>query len=174
MTPKRILIAMTIVLALTAAACGGDNSGGDSGSGAAVGGDGGKDLAISAPEDGGEVSLPFTLDLAAGVPLGAPETGNDHVHVFYDGDDSEYEVVTTDSFQVTDLSPGEHTITASLRNADHSPAGTDVTIHVTVTGGGEGGDDSGGSGSNKYGNSGTDDSDDDSGDDSGSGGNYGY
>jgi hypothetical protein len=170
MTHKRVLLALAVVVAFAAAACGSDKAG-DSGTAASGGGGGSKDLAITAPEDGAEVSLPFTLDLAAGVPLGAPETGNDHVHVFYDGDDSEYEVVTSDSFQVTDLSPGEHTITASLRNADHSPAGTDVTIHVTVTGGGGGG--TGGSGSNKYGNSG-DDSGGDSGDDSGGGGNYGY
>ena len=164
---KRTLTAALAVLALTAAACGSDSpSSGGGGNDAAAGGGGGQDLAISAPSDGAEVSAPFTLELDAAVPLGAPDTGNDHVHVFYDGDDSEYEVVTSDSFQVADLSPGEHTITASLRNADHSPAGSDVTIHVTVTGGGAGG---GGAGSNKYGNSG-----DDSGDDSGSGGNYGY
>ena len=168
MTHKRILIAMTIVVGLLGAACGSDKSGGDSGTGAAARGPGDTDLAISAPADGAKVSLPFTLEFRSGVPLGAPETGDDHIHVFYDGDDSNYEVVGTDSFQVTDLSPGDHTITASLRNADHSPAGTDVTIHVTVTGGSSG-NDSGGAGSNKYGSSGND-----SGGDSGSGGNYGY
>ncbi|HEY7874826.1 MAG TPA: hypothetical protein VIG64_06855, partial [Actinomycetota bacterium] len=76
-----------------------------------------------------------TLQLTAADDLGPPESGNHHVHVFYDGDDSEYEVVASDSFQVTDLSPGEHTLTASLRNADHSPAGTDVTIDLTIAGG---------------------------------------
>jgi hypothetical protein len=171
MIHKRILIAAALGLALVAAACGSESKG-DAGNGAAAGG---SDLAISAPEDGADVSLPFTLELDAAEPLGAPDTGDHHVHVFYDGDDSEYEVVTSDTFQVTDLSPGDHTITASLRNADHSPAGTDVTINVTVTGGGEGegGSDNSGSGSNKYGNSGEDDSGDGS-DDSGGGGNYGY
>jgi hypothetical protein len=36
------------------------------------------------------------------------------------------------------LSSGEHEVTASLRNADHSPAGDEATITVTVAGGGGG------------------------------------
>lgn len=159
------LLAAAAVTALLGAACGSSGYGGgsDAGGGAA----GGKDLSITSPSDGAKVQVPFTLQLSPGVPLGAPDTGNDHVHVYYDGDDSNYEVVTSDTFQVTDLSAGDHTITASLRNADHSAAGSDVTIHVTVTGGGGSGSNGGGG---RYGNSGGT-----SGNDSGgSGGNYGY
>ena len=148
MTKLRTMLVGVALLALLGAACGSEDEGApNTDAGAAGGGDA---LSISAPEDGAEVSLPFTLEMDSADPLGAPETGDHHVHVFFDGDDSAYEVVTSDTFEITDLSPGDHTLTASLRNADHSPAGTDVTIEVTVAGGsdGSGSKDSGGDKSN--------------------------
>ena len=160
MTNHRTALAGIALLALLGAACG--SSDGEGNGGTDAGAQGGSALSIAAPDDGAEVSLPFTLELDAADPLGAPDTGDHHVHVFFDGDDRAYEVVATDTFEVTDLSPGEHTLTASLRNADHSAAGTDVTIDLTVAGedSGSKSDDSGGGG-NKYDN-GSDDT------------NYGY
>lgn len=145
MIRHKTMLAGIALLALLGAACGSEDGGSDTTSDAGAGG--GDVLTIAAPEDGAEVSLPFTLEMESSDPLGAPETGDHHVHVFYDGDDSEYEVVTTDTFEVTNLPPGDHTLTASLRNADHSPAGTDVTIELTVAGGtgGDSGDEPGGS-----------------------------
>lgn len=155
---KRV-IALVALMILLGAACGSSSEDGDSPStGAAAGG--GDPLSISAPENGEEVSLPFTLELDSADPLGAPDTGDHHVHVFFDGDDSAYEVVTTDTFEITDLSPGEHTLTASLRNADHSSAGSEVTIDLSVASGG-----SGGEGGGKSGDKGSDSSTDT---------NYGY
>jgi hypothetical protein len=126
---RRVIAAIALV-ALLGAACGSSEDGGSSNTEAAAGGGGA--LTITAPEDGAELTIPFTIELDSADALGAPETGEHHVHIFYDGDDSEYEVVTSDSFQVTDLSPGHHSVTASLRNADHSAAGTDVTVHLLV------------------------------------------
>jgi hypothetical protein len=137
-TKLKTMLAGVALVALLGAACGSSDEGGSSNTDAGAGAGGGDALSISAPEDGAEVSLPFTLEMESADALGAPETGEHHVHVFFDGDDSAYEVVTSDTFEVTDLSPGEHTLTASLRNADHSPAGTDVTIELTVAGGGDG------------------------------------
>lgn len=46
-----------------------------------------------------------------------------------------------DTFEVSGLSPGEHTIEASLRNADHTDAGPSDEITVIVgDGGGTGSD----------------------------------
>ncbi len=106
-------------------------------SGAGSGGSGGPSLTIASPADGASVKEPFTLTVNASVPLGAPCTGNDHVHLCFDGAscDTVYTLVYGNSFQVTDLSAGQHTIEASLRNADHSAAGPTATITVTVTGG---------------------------------------
>jgi hypothetical protein len=158
---KTVLVGAALLASL-GAACGSSEEGGPSGTDAGAAG-GGDALSISAPEDGAEVSLPFTLEMSSADPLGAPETGDHHVHVFFDGDDSAYEVVTTDTFEITDLSPGEHTLTASLRNADHSPAGTDVTIDLTVAGGsGDSGSKDKGSGGSDKSNPGSDDT------------NYGY
>ena len=145
MTKHKTMLAGIALLALLGTACGSEEGNGSPTTDAGAQG-GGEALSISAPENGAEVSLPFTLELDSADPLGAPETGNHHVHVFFDGNDSEYEVVSSDTFEVTDLPDGEHTLTASLRNADHSPAGSEVTIDLTVAGGGSGSKDSDGGG----------------------------
>jgi hypothetical protein len=56
------------------------------------------------------------------------------VHLCFDGGDcdTEYSLAYGSTFEVDDLTPGEHTIEASLRNADHSDAGVADTITVTV------------------------------------------
>ena len=101
-------------------------------------GGGGDTLSIASPADGANVSEPFTLKLDASVPLGDPRTGEDHVHLCFDGascDTGNYVKVYSDTTQVQGLSTGKHTIEASLRNADHSAVGPTTTITVTVTGG---------------------------------------
>lgn len=119
-------------LTLVATACAKKSTPGSGGSGG-----GGATLSIASPADGTSVKEPFTLTVSASVPLGAPSTGDDHVHLCFDGAscDSEYTLVYADTFQVTNLSAGTHTIEASLRNADHTAAGPTATITVTVTGG---------------------------------------
>jgi hypothetical protein len=127
------------VLALVAAACG------DAGAGS-----GGSDsFQISSPEDGAQVGSPFTVTVDAGVALDDPSTGEHHVHLCFDGADcdAEYQLVYGDTFEVADLPPGEHTIEASLRNADHSDAG--ATDEITVTVGEGGGDAEGDTGTDK-------------------------
>jgi hypothetical protein len=110
------------VLALVASACGGSASGSQ------------PTMTISSPADGATVHQPFTVHVDAGVPLGAPSTGDDHVHLCFDGGscDTEYTLVYGNSIRVDGLSAGTHSITASLRNADHSDAGPKDTITVTV------------------------------------------
>jgi hypothetical protein len=109
----------------------------------AVGGDssegGGLTLSVVAPADGAEVSIPFEVMLASNVALGSPESGNNHVHLYFDTDtaSSDYEIVYGTTVQVSrELAPGEHTIIASLRNADHSDAGVSQTITFVVSGAG--------------------------------------
>lgn len=126
------------VLALLAAGCGSDDgAGGDGGGGG--GSAGGMTLEITAPKDGATVEVPFTVDLSSSEELGTTESGKHHVHVFFDGNDAEYQVVESDSVEITDLPAGEHEIDASLRNADHSPAGVETSVRVTVGAGGTGG-----------------------------------
>jgi hypothetical protein len=120
------LLALTCVSAVMLVSCGGDGDDADPG---ATG------VTIDEPADGAEVAVPFSLEFSADDGLGPQATGNHHVHVFFDGDESNYEIVEETSFEVTGLSPGEHTITVSLRNADHSAAGAEDEITVTVTGG---------------------------------------
>lgn len=153
-SPRNLsLVGALLALGLLAAACG---SGADTSSG-------GSDLSVSiaAPQDGGTVGTSFVVNLDASVPIGDPSSGEDHVHLCFDGDscDEQYVLAYEDQVTVDTLSPGEHTIEASLRNADHSAAGPTDTITVTVRaeggtgtatgssgGGGAGGSGSGGGG----------------------------
>ncbi|MGH2445952.1 MAG: hypothetical protein ACRDGD_07930 [Candidatus Limnocylindria bacterium] len=118
-------IAVAVAILLTACAAG-------SGAGA---GDGDLALSIASPADGAEVSVPFDVQLDSSVPLGTPDTGNHHVHFYFDTDISsaDYQLVYGETGEVTrELEPGEHTIIASLRNADHSDAGPSEEITVVV------------------------------------------
>ena len=117
-------------LALVAAAC--------SSAGASTGG--GMTLKISSPTNGASVSEPFKVTFDSSVPLGKPTTGDHHVHLCFDGGScdelSQSVIAYGNSVMVSDLSPGMHTIEASLRNADHSDTGVSTTISVDVSGGG--------------------------------------
>ena len=126
---KRSVLAAAFALSVVAAAC----------SNTASAGGGGDTLSISAPSDGAKVSEPFTLTVSSNQALGDPSTGDNHVHLCFDGascDSGSYQIVYGASAQVNGLSPGQHTIKASLRHADHSAAGPTTTITVTVTGSG--------------------------------------
>lgn len=135
---RRLLVLPTLALALVLAACGGDDDTASTGGSTDGGTDGGMTLSISSPDDGAEVDVPFTVEFDSSVPLGPTDSGEHHVHVFFDGDDSEYQVIESDSVEITDLPEGEHVINASLRNADHSAAGVETEITVTVGQGGGG------------------------------------
>jgi hypothetical protein len=122
---RGVWLIATVAFALLAAACGGE---------ATAGGGGSATFDIKAPADGAEVGSPFTVEIASDVALGDPSTGDHHVHLCFDGGncDTEYSLVYGSTFEVDGLTPGEHTIEASLRNADHSDAGVSDTITVTV------------------------------------------
>ena len=132
------LVAGAALTVLLAAGCGGGGGGTGGGYGGG-GGDaeaGGMTLEITSPEDGATVETPFTVELDSSEELGPTDSGAYHVHVFFDGDDQEYQVVESDSVEIADLPEGEHVVNASLRNADHSPAGVETEVTVTVGAGG--------------------------------------
>jgi hypothetical protein len=128
--PRHIRFALMLVVGMLAvAACG--SAGANSESPAK--------LTITSPADGTTVQLPINLRFTSNVPLGPPDSGMDHVHVFMDGHTSDYTVVPTTTFQITNLSPGRHTIGVTLQHADHSPAGAKAQVTVVVSGIGPGG-----------------------------------
>lgn len=129
---SRALPLLVGAVALLAAAC----SGGTSDAAGAAGGE--MSLAIASPADGASVTEPFTLKVSSSVPLGEPDSGRHHVHIWFDGQEADYKINYTDSFQVEGLPAGEHVLTAALANADHSLAGPRSEITVTVGGGDDG------------------------------------
>ena len=92
-------------------------------------------LTITAPTAGATVTEPFPLAFTSNQEIGPPASGKHHVHVTVDGKTADYAVVTASPFQVKNLTPGEHTITVTLQNADHSPAGATTQVKVNITGG---------------------------------------
>lgn len=128
-----VVAAMTVVTACSDDGDGGDDSGN---------GDGGLSVTIMQPASGDTVSLPFTLEVDSSEELGTTASGLHHVHIFFDGDDSNYEVIedgnqvareiTAESPAVAGLQPGEHTLNISLRNADHSAAGAEAEVAIVV------------------------------------------
>ena len=127
----------TVLLAgLTA--CGGDSSGTPAG-----GSGGGPTVSIVEPADGATIKAPFQLKVKSSASLGPTQSGQHHVHLFFDGNDKKYEVVESDNLEISTsspavagLTPGRHELDISLRNADHSPAGAETKIMVEVGGGG--------------------------------------
>ena len=121
--------ATAAALVTTLAACGGDSTANGSDSG-------GPDLTITEPTDGAVVGEAVEVSWESSVELGEPDTGRDHVHVFVDGKANDYTVVGGDEFTVKGLTPGEHTINVTLQHADHSSAGAEDEVDVTVQAGG--------------------------------------
>lgn len=129
---RRALVgaAVAVLAAGMLAGCGSESSAG-SGSGSDS-----PSLSITSPSEGDTVGSSFTVNWQSNVDLGEPDTGKDHVHVFVDGNSNDYTVVGGDSFEVTGLSDGQHTVDVTLQNADHSPAGAEDQIDVMVSGSG--------------------------------------
>jgi hypothetical protein len=121
----RTILGAIFALSVVAAAC----------SNAASAGGGGDTLSITSPTNGAKVGQSFTVTLASNQALGDPSTGEDHVHLCFDGascDSGSYQIVYGNTAQVAGLIPGKHTIEASLRRADHSAVGPTATITVMV------------------------------------------
>ena len=127
----RTILGAIFALSVLAVACSNNASAGG----------GGDTLSITSPTNGAKVGQSFMVTLASNQALGDPSTGDDHVHLCFDGascDSGNYQLVYGNTAQVSGLSAGQHTIEASLRHADHSAVGPTATITVTV-GAGAGG-----------------------------------
>ena len=147
--PNRWFVLLTAIT-LMGVACGSNGDGGNAGDDGAGGN--GAQLSVTAPADGADVSQPFTVEVTSSAKIGPTSSGNDHVHLYFDGSQENYDVCTSTSCQVTGLSPGKHVIEASLRHADHSDAGPkdSITVKVAGSGGGNDGGDMGGGGGGGY------------------------
>lgn len=126
-TKVAVRLSSGLVLLLTAVllvACG-DDGAGSSGAGAPT-------IAITQPTGGTTVTVPFMVTFTSSVPLGAEDTGLHHVHLYFDGDSSDYLIVRGSTVQVTQAPAGSHTMHLSLRNANHSAAGAEAEVPLTI------------------------------------------
>jgi hypothetical protein len=142
-TRRRLSSLLTIPIALAVAACApGSQAGGTSGAQAGGGTSGNPTISIAVPADGATVQVAFDVQLESSVPLGDPETGNHHAHLYFDTEPggADYDIVYGNTWQVTrQLTPGQHTVTVALANPDHSLAGPTQSITIQVGAGAAGG-----------------------------------
>jgi hypothetical protein len=136
-------VVLGTMLLVGATACGSDDSSANTSPGSGGGGSGENTVSVVEPADGSTIQIPFKLQVKSGVSLGTTESGQHHVHLYFDGNDKKYEVVESDNMEITSsskavdgLQPGKHELNISLRNADHSAAGADTKIMVEVGGSG--------------------------------------
>ncbi|MGS2617873.1 hypothetical protein ACVCAH_25615 [Micromonospora sp. LZ34] len=121
----RLKIATFAALLATLTACTGTNN--------AAEGDGSElSVVVVEPASGATVSTPFTVKVDSNVPLGPTESGQHHVHIWFDDNESDYLVVESDTTQIIEALSGQHTMHVSLRNANHSPAGAEATTTITI------------------------------------------
>jgi hypothetical protein len=120
----------TLLLVIPLVACGG----GTTGATASATGPNGLSMSVTEPTMGASVTAPFTVKVSSSVPLGVVSTGMHHLHIWFDGDANKYQMVESDTGQVKSVPAGAHAMHVSLRNADHTAAGVDVEVPLTVSG----------------------------------------
>ncbi|WP_027345604.1 hypothetical protein [Hamadaea tsunoensis] len=110
---------IALLAATTQAACG-------------QGSDSHETLTVLEPIAGSIVSVPFTLHLSSSVLLGDPATGRHHVHAYFDDQTKNYLLVDSDNSVINKAPAGKHTLHLLLRKADHSSAGAEIQIELTI------------------------------------------
>src|SRR5262245_40125084 len=104
----RMSVVLGAVLLLGATACGESADAGSGGSGSGAGGSGGDskmNVKVVEPADGATLDGPFKLKVDSSVKLAPMETGEHHLHLYFDGDDSNYELVLGPDWDVPADSP---------------------------------------------------------------------
>jgi hypothetical protein len=94
----------------------------------------GETVEIISPTEGAVVSIPFEVTVEATVPLGSPDDGLHHVHIWFGDDETSYLVVEGAVAEITNAPPGAHEMHVSLRNPDHSFSGAETSIALVISG----------------------------------------
>lgn len=144
---RRLLSPAVVVVLALAAGCGSDDDDATTvDDGAAAEGE--FTLEIVSPSDGDEVGLPFTIEFSTDAELGPPDSGLHHAHVFVDGDMSNFEIVDSETFEITADSPimagveaGQRELNVSLHTATHEPVGPADEVTIQLADDGTEGDD---------------------------------
>ena len=122
----RTWLAMVIIAGMLLACSDGDESGGD---GAAPAGSGGTaSIKIISPMDNSKVSA-GTVAVQYEV---RPSPSGDHIHMYVDDRKPDVLRRLKGTYDVEDLSPGEHTITIKEANAGHTPTGHEASVHIVA------------------------------------------
>jgi hypothetical protein len=133
--PRKLAVTASAVALVSAAGCAGGASQGSSGGSAqdqSASSSNAASVTITSPKNAAKVGTSFPVMFKTSVPIGALDTGEDHVHVVVDGNTNDFTVVTAHKTMVTNLSPGKHTVGITLQHADHSAAGAQDQVTVMV------------------------------------------
>jgi hypothetical protein len=98
-------------------------------------GRGSDSIHVTTPTDGAVVPTKFPVRIKTNVPIGPPDTGRHHIHLYWDGerDEGKYDIVYKKRFTKKGLAPGTHMLDAVIANADHSTTDTHEVVQVEVS-----------------------------------------
>ena len=83
---------------------------------------------IMSPKDGGEVYVSKDNAMEYDITLGAG--GDDHFHVWIDGEKGPAQHALKGSYALPKMTPGKHTIIVKIVDKAHVPTGPEKTIFV--------------------------------------------
>jgi hypothetical protein len=95
-------------------------------------------LSVTSPSEGETVTLPFEVVTDADVELGAMADEMHHLHVWFD--DGDFELIESDTAEITTAPDGATTLWVQVHTFDHVPASDPVSVPLTVEGNGTGGE----------------------------------
>jgi hypothetical protein len=93
-------------------------------------------VSIEQPAAGAMVTAPFTVTVKTSSPLGSESSGNNHVHVYFDDNRSDYVIGEANQVAIPKAPSGTHVLHVSLRHANHSPVGAETQVNITIAGAG--------------------------------------
>jgi len=98
-------------------------------------GDQAPELAVTMPEAGATVTVPFEVWVDAGVELGAIDDELHHLHIWFGDPSGQPLIVESGTATVEDAPAGDTTMIVQVHTFDHQPASDQVSVPLVVQGG---------------------------------------
>jgi hypothetical protein len=92
-------------------------------------------LSVVEPKDGQTVHLPFQIKVKSNEKLGRAATGVYHIHIWFDNNPADYNMIESDTGEITSATAGPHTLHVSLNYANHDPTGVETSVDINIANG---------------------------------------
>jgi hypothetical protein len=98
-------------------------------------GDRAPELAVTTPEAGATVTVPFEVRVESSVELGAIDDELHHLHIWFDDPSGQPLIVESGTATVEDAPAGETAMIVQVHTFDHQPASDQVSVPLVVQAG---------------------------------------